>query len=321
MITAQAHPNIALIKYWGKSDEDLIIPVTGSVALTLDVFPTTTSVELLESAQKDTATLNGTPLTGVELARVSSFLEHIRTVAGRNEFAHVTSENTVPTAAGLASSSSGFAALAVAAAYAYELQLDARAISRIARRGSGSACRSIFSGVSRWNAGEDDESSFAEPLDWRGDDLAMILAVVSTERKAVSSRVGMQETARTSPYFDGWIQSNRELVEEASAAVAAGDFTRLGELTELSTLRMHAVMMASEPPIRYMNGLSFSLFDQVLELRQAGLESYATADAGPNVKILCRERDAVEIQGRLQTEFEAVDFVVSRSGPGATVIN
>src|SRR5690554_1015067 len=126
MITAQAHPNIALIKYWGKLDEKLIIPVTGSVALTLDVFPTTTSVELVENAREDTATLNGAPLTGVELARVSSFLDHIRTLSGRSEFAHVTSENTVPTAAGLASSSSGFAALAVAAVNAFELQLDAR---------------------------------------------------------------------------------------------------------------------------------------------------------------------------------------------------
>lgn len=321
MITAQAHPNIALIKYWGKSNEELIIPVTGSVSLTLDVFPTTTSVELRETAQEHSATLNGVPLVDGELTRVSSFLNHVRTLAGRSEFAHVTSQNTVPTAAGLASSSSGFAALAVAAANAYELELDARALSRIARRGSGSACRSIFSGLSRWNAGENDESSFAEPLDWRGDDLAMILAVVSTERKAVSSRAGMQQTARTSPYFEGWIHSNRALVEEASIAVAEGDFTRLGELTELSTFRMHAVMMASEPPIRYLNALSFSLFDKVLELRHTGFESYATADAGPNVKILCREQDAVEIQRQLRAEFEMLDFVVARSGPGATVIN
>lgn len=318
--TAVAQPNIALIKYWGKAHEDLIVPATGSISVTLDQYPTTTTVTLRPDANTDTATLGGVPLEGGELARVSRWLEHVRVLARSETRAHVDSTNTVPTAAGLASSASGFAALAVAASSAYGLELDARHLSRLARRGSGSASRSIFGGIVRWNAGVNDETSFAEPLAWNGPNLRVIIVEVSTARKHVSSREGMRHTIATSPFYNDWVRSNEELVDRASEAIAHADVRTLGELTELSTLRMHATMLAAEPPLRYLRGESLAVFDAVSTLREDGLVAYATADAGPNVKILTTDEDAQQVESAIRQGYPSFGILGSRLGPGARLL-
>lgn len=315
--TAVAQPNIALIKYWGKANEELIIPSTGSISLTLDQYPTTTTVTLQPEANTDTATLNDEALSGVELDRITAFLQHVRNLAGVETRAHVSSTNTVPTAAGLASSASGFAALATAACAAYHVQVDKRDLSRIARRGSGSAARSIFGGVVRWEAGEDDASSYAQPLDWRGPELRLVVARVSTARKSVSSREGMRRTIETSPFYEGWVRSNRELVLRASEAIAHGDLQTLGALTELSTMRMHASMLGAEPPLRYLEARSFALFDAISALRDRGVEAWATADAGPNVKILTTAADVEQVIDCITSEFPELEHLVSGVGGGA----
>ncbi len=162
--TAVAHANIALAKYWGKRDEALALPATSSLSLTLDAFHATTTVTLDAAASEDSGTLDGRPMSDGEVVRVRRFLDLVRSLAGSSVRASVTSVSTVPTGAGLASSASGFAALAGAAAAAYGLDLDPRALSRLARRGSGSAARSVFGGLVVWHAGTDDASSFAEPV-------------------------------------------------------------------------------------------------------------------------------------------------------------
>ncbi|SEC55572.1 diphosphomevalonate decarboxylase [Paramicrobacterium humi] len=316
--TAIAHPNIALVKYWGKRDEELILPATGSLSLTLDVFPTTTTIELT-GEKDDVVILDGAHLSGSESARVITVLDLVRELSGRDERARVTSTNTVPTAAGLASSAAAFAALAVAAAHSYELDADARTLSRLARRGSGSASRSVFGGLARWNAGVDDETSFAEPLEWRGPELAMVIAVVSSARKSVSSRNAMRRTVETSPYFPAWVESNAVLLDRMSEAVTTGDFTAMGELTEQSALRMHASMFGAVPPVRYLTASSVALFDAVAALRDSGVEAYATADAGPNVKTLCRASDADSVVARLSDAMPSVEYVVAHSGRGARI--
>lgn len=316
--TAIAHPNIALVKYWGKVNPDLIIPATGSLSMTLDIFPTTTSVELVDMPT-DSVILDDVELAGEESARVRLVLDLVRERSGRTERARVTSHNTVPTAAGLASSAAAFAALATAASAAYSYPADQAELSRLARRGSGSASRSIFGGLVRWNAGTDDDTSVAEPLTWAGDDLAMVVALLSSARKKIGSRKAMELTATTSPYYPGWVESNRILLERASAAVAAGEFTTLGEITEMSALRMHASMLGAEPPVRYLTARSFALFDAVAELRGQGLEAYASADAGPNVKILCRAREADALVAALRERMTDVNVLVSHAGPGATL--
>ncbi|WEV41846.1 diphosphomevalonate decarboxylase [Bifidobacterium sp. ESL0682] len=233
--TAVANANIALIKYWGKADEHLIIPRASSLSLTLDGLSTRTTVEFAKpdtSPADDSLTIDGKPQQGSALTRVSRFLDIVRDKAGIALPARVTSANTVPFGAGLASSASAFAALAAAASKAAGLDLSPRDLSRLARRGSGSACRSVFGGLVKWNAGHDDESSYAEPVDADNMDLAIIVVLISGEKKPISSREAMRRTIATSPLYDAWIDSCGQDLDDALAAIREGDVQRLGEITE-----------------------------------------------------------------------------------------
>lgn len=312
--TARAHPNIALVKYWGKADVAQNLPATGSLSMTLDVYPTTTTVRVDPTLAGDHVVLNGAPREGVVADRVSRLLGDVRALAGSAVAAQVDSVNTVPSAAGLASSASGFAALATAAAAAYGLDLDARALSRLARRGSGSAARSIVPRFAVWHAGSD-EQSFAEEV--TAPDLAMVVTTVDTREKAVSSREAMRRTALTSPFYPAWITSTAESLDAALAACRDGDVDRLGRITETNALRMHAVIQSCDPPIRYLSPTSVALFDRAAQLRAEGIAAYATADAGPNVVLLCPADAAETVRARVSDLARAV---VARPGPGAMLL-
>lgn len=309
--TATAHPNIALVKYWGKSDETLMLPAAGSMSMTLDAFPTTTTVSLSPDAEGDVFELGGAPADGEALRRVTRFLDLVRARSGSGAHAVVRSHNEAPTGAGLASSAAGFAALAVAAAAAYGLDLDRPGLSRLARRGSGSAARSIVPGYAVWHAG-DDEHSFAEAVE--APDARLIVVSVDERQKPVSSREAMRRTALTSPFYDAWIGSTEQSLAAMIEACRAGDFTRMGRITESHALRMHAVIQSADPPIRYLAPGSVAVFDAVAALRAGGLEAYATADAGPNVTVLVRPEDAEAAAG----ELGAIGPVrIAGPGPGA----
>lgn len=308
--TAQAFPNIALVKYWGKRDEQLMLPVAGSLSLTLDAFATTTTVTPNDHAALDSFELNGEPQTGDSLRRVTRFLDLVRERSGSSSRARVVSHNEAPTGAGLASSASGFAALATAASAAYGLPADAASRSRLARRGSGSAARSIISGVSVWHAGSDDETSYATQVD--APDMRMVIVTIDARQKAISSREAMRRTALTSPFYTGWITSTAASLAAMLEACRDRDFTRIGRITESHALRMHAVIMSADPPIRYLSPISFAVFDAVSHLRERGIEAYATADAGPNVCVITKPDDAETVAAAL-AEFGAVRVV----GPGA----
>ena len=314
--TAIAHTNIALIKYWGKVDAAIALPATSSVSLTLDAYRTETTVEW--GASSDSVHLDGRLLTGDPSTRVSRFLDLVRVLAGRDDHASVVSSNTVPTAAGLASSASGFAALAAAATAAAGLDLGPRELSILARKGSGSASRSIFGGLAVWYAGTDDASSFAEPLPDPGLDLAMVVAVVNAGAKGISSRDAMRLTAETSPYYGAWVSASRSDFEGMLAAVAAADFTRIGELAESNAMRMHASMLGATPPVSYWEPDSVRCLRLVRELRAAGVECYATMDAGPNVKVLCRRRD-VDAVTRAVESLGVAGVTTSLPGPGVRI--
>lgn len=311
--TARAHPNIALVKYWGKADTTVNLPATGSLSMTLDVFPTTTTVTLVPDAEHDAVVLNGTAREGVVRDRVVRFLDIVREMAGSRTTAVVDTVNTVPSAAGLASSASGFAALAAAASRAYGLDLDRTALSRLARRGSGSAARSVIPGFAVWHAG-DDQESFAEPLE--APDLAMVIAIVNAEEKAVSSRDAMKRTALTSPFYPAWVTSTAETLTAAVQASREGDVERLGRITETNALRMHAVIQSCDPPVRYLSPTSVALFDLAESLRVGGLPVYATADAGPNVVFLCRPEDADAVASAARP---LAQTMIARPGPGVEV--
>ncbi|MFF1530990.1 diphosphomevalonate decarboxylase [Cellulomonas sp. NPDC058312] len=323
--TAVAHANIALAKYWGKRDETLAIPATSSLSLTLDAFHATTTVTV--GGDADAGTLDGRPMSDGELGRVSAFLDLVRERAGSAERATVTSTSTVPTGAGLASSASGFAALAGAAAAAYGLDLDPRDLSRLARRGSGSASRSVFGGLVVWHGGTDDATSYAEPVPG-GEaggplDPAMAVVVLDAGQKAVSSRVAMRRTVETSPYFPAWVDATERDVALMLDAVAAGDLATLGGLAESNALRMHATMLGARPPVRYWTAHTVAVLDEVLALRAEGLPCWATIDAGPNVKVLCAAADLDVVATALARGTggdEARRVVTARPGPDLRVV-
>ncbi|HET9381407.1 MAG TPA: diphosphomevalonate decarboxylase [Streptomyces sp.] len=326
--TAVAHPNIALIKYWGKRDERLILPVTDSLSMTLDVFPTTTTVRLAPGAGQDRVTLNGTPATGDAGARITAFLDLVRERAGSDARAEVDTRNTVPTGAGLASSASGFAALAVAAAAAYGLGLDDTGLSRLARRGSGSASRSVFGDFTVWHAGPDtadreaaDLGSYAEPVPTAASlDPALVIAVVNAGPKPVSSREAMRRTVDTSPLYRPWADSSRADLTDMRAALTKGDLEAVGEIAERNALGMHATMLAARPAVRYLSPATVTVLDQVLQLRRDGVAAFATMDAGPNVKVLCHRTDAERVADAVRAAAPGGTVLVAGPGPGARLL-
>ncbi|WAX82245.1 diphosphomevalonate decarboxylase [Streptomyces sp. KMM 9044] len=323
---AVAHPNIALIKYWGKRDEQLILPRTDSLSMTLDIFPTTTRVRLAPGASNDDVTFNGVPATGEAHRRVIAFLELVRERAGLPHRAVVETENTVPTGAGLASSASGFAALAVAAAGAYGLDPDATALSRLARRGSGSASRSVFAGFAVWHAGrgtgtDADLCSYAEPVPVADLDPALVVAVVNAGPKAVSSREAMRRTVDTSPLYGAWADSSGDDLAEMRTALRLGDLDAVGEIAERNAFGMHATMLAARPAVRYLSSATLTVLDRVLQLRRDGVPAYATMDAGPNVKVLCHRADADRVAEAVRRAVPDGAAHVAGPGPGARLLN
>lgn len=321
--TAVARPNIALIKYWGKRDTALHLPETTSLSMTLDIFPTETTVEPGDAAGDET-TLNGDVAPAGFASKVSVFLDLVRELAGDTRRARVTTVNSVPTAAGLASSAAGFAALAVAASDAYGLDLDPRALSRLARRGSGSASRSIFDGFAIWHRGEGvgeqgDLSSFAEPTEAHIDP-ALVVCVVDAGEKSVSSRVAMQATVETSPFFRPWVESSVDDLGAMRRALIDGDLETVGEIAESNALGMHATMLGARPPIRYLAPSSVRVLDAILRLRADGVPAYATMDAGPNVKALCARSDADHVAQVLGAVPGVAWTQIARPGAGAALV-
>ncbi|MFE3260869.1 diphosphomevalonate decarboxylase [Nocardia sp. NPDC059091] len=324
-VAAIAHPNIALIKYWGKRDEVLHLPMTTSLSLTLREFPTTTRVTVGPDPTADRVTFAGAPAPEAFAAPVSRFLELVRERSGDRRYAVVDTVNTVPTGAGLASSAAGFAALALAAATAYGLDLDRAALSRLARRGSGSAARSVFGGFAVWWRGvgagaAGDLSSFAEPIDAPLLDPALVVALVDTREKAVPSREAMRRTMATSPFYPPWVAESARDLDRMRAALREGDLGTVGEIAEANALGMHATMLGARPAVRYFAPGTLRVLDLVLELRAAGIGAWATMDAGPNVKVLCDSRDSAVVAAAVAEVAGGVErIVVTTAGPGAVL--
>ncbi|WP_305787993.1 diphosphomevalonate decarboxylase [Symbioplanes lichenis] len=318
--TAVAHPNIALIKYWGKRDEGLMIPAVDSLSITLDVFPTTTTVRLGPAGREDRVSLGGRPAEAGVAKRVAAFLDLLRERAGRPESAVVDTRNTVPTAAGLASSASGFAALALAGAAAYGLELGPAALSRLARRGSVSAARSVFGGWAICRAGRGpgaDLDSFAEPVAVPDFDPALVIVLLDADAKSVSSRVAMRRTTETSPLYRAWADSSRTDLAEMRTALHRGDLDLVGEIAERNALGMHATMLAARPAVRYFSPATVTVLDHVVRLRAQGIAAYATMDAGPNVKVLCHREDGPRVAAELRGAAPGCPVIIARRGPGA----
>ncbi|MCQ9209419.1 diphosphomevalonate decarboxylase [Granulicatella seriolae] len=317
---ARAHTNIALIKYWGKRDKDLFLPMNSSLSLTLEAFYTDTKVTFDPNFTEDSFYLNLEKQSCEETQKISRFLDLFRQRMAVPLFARVESLNFVPTAAGLASSASAFAALAGAINQASGLDLDLPELSTFARRGSGSSTRSIYGGFVEWDMGTSSEDSMAIPVDDAGWDIGMLIIVVNAEKKTLSSRQGMESTVATSPFYPAWVTSAKEDLDNIKQAIADKDFQTVGQITESNGMKMHATMLGALPPISYWEADSVRAQQAVRQLRDKGFQAYMTMDAGPNVKVLCRASDLEAIKEELSKEFPKDKLVTSLPGNGLELL-
>ncbi|EMF0229471.1 diphosphomevalonate decarboxylase [Enterococcus hirae] len=319
---ARAYTNIALIKYWGKKNESLILPMNNSLSLTLDAFYTETEVSFSEAYTEDQFYLDNQLQDEKATKKISTFLDIVREKAGTTKKAKVISHNFVPTAAGLASSASGLAALAGACNEALKLGLDDQALSRLARRGSGSACRSIFGGFVEWEKGHDDQSSYAHPISSDGfeDHLAMVFLLLNEQKKDVSSRDGMRRTVETSSFYQGWLDSVEADLYQLKQAIKTKNFQLLGETMEQNGLKMHGTTLAARPPFTYWSPDSLKAMQAVRDLRNQGIPCYFTMDAGPNVKVLVQKDHLDKVKTTFSDLFSSQQVISAFAGPGMTII-
>ena len=316
---ARAHPNIALAKYWGKVPGSANAPAVPSLSVTLAGMTTETRVAWTDEPD-DRIEINGELADPRARARAIELVDRVRRAAGLSRRVHVASRNDFPTASGLASSASGFAALALASAAAAGLPIDLGELSDWARRTSASSARSLFGGYVELDAGRAGDAPLAarpvapaEALP-----LVVLVAVTTEAKKDVSSTDGMNRTARESPYYAAWLEHAPRLFAEVRAGVLAGDLARVGEAAEASALAMHASAIAAG--VVYFRGATVEVLAAVRALRAAGTGAWATIDAGPHVKVLVSPRDAAAVEASLRAIPYVVRVLVATPGPGATLV-
>lgn len=316
-VRARANVNIALIKYWGKAPghgpDDANLPAVPSLSLTLDGLYTETRARFRPELDQDVITLDGRTLAGDERDRAVVLLDAIRRRADLASPFEIDSTNHVPTAAGLASSASGMAALAAAAGRCAGIE-ETAVLSELARLGSGSAARSVYGGWVAWHGRRAEPIA---PLDHMP--IAVVIAVASTGPKHFNSRDAMNHTARTSPFYPAWVEQAHATFDEALAALRDRDRARLFHAMERSTWRMHASAMAADPPVFYWLPASVAVLAEVQAIRKDGLTCGATLDAGPNVKVFCEPGDADTIAKRLSDVPGIATTIQSSAGAGIQV--
>jgi len=318
--TALAHPNIAFIKYWGDKDPDLRIPVNGSLSMNLDNLYSRTTVEFDPGFKRDELTIGGRVPVDIAIQRVAQFLDYVRHLAGFSAYARVTSENNFPTGSGIASSASGFAALSLAASAAAGLDLDQPALSRLARRGSGSACRSVPGGFVEWKAGQDDETSYAYSIAasdyW---DLHDCIALVSKEHKETGSVAG-HILAGSSLLQDARVVDAERRLDLGRQAILKRDFHAFSDIVELDSNLMHAVMMTSQPQLYYWRPATLAVMQSVIEWRTEGMPVCFTIDAGPNVHVITTGEYSSAVVAKLNRIPGVIEVLVSHPGKEARLI-
>ncbi len=319
--SARACANIALAKYWGKADVKRNIPAVPSISLTLDQLVTETRVRFDPSLASDVVRLDGRRATTAEAERVVAMLDRVRREAGVRLNAHVSSHNHFPTAAGLASSASGFAALAASASAAVGLRFNARRLSALARASSASAARSIYGGFVELPAGSRGDADLAArpiapPEHWS---LRLVVAMTEPGKKKIGSTEGMERSRKTSPYYQAWLDQAPKWSRKIRRAIRERDLDTLGAAMERSTLAFHCCAITSDPPILYWAPATLAALATVHGLRERGVSAWATMDAGPHVKALCEIGDASRVRQALDRTRGVTRTWVTKPGPDVEV--
>ena len=316
-VTAIAHPNFALIKYWGKADSVSNKPAMSSLSLTIDALTSTTNISRNQGSSENIWILNGEEQN--DLTRINPVLRYLNNISRNNSGCIIKSENNFPTSAGLASSASGIASLVIAYNQLFRLDMSFDQLVEASMLGSGSAPRSLLGGFVILNVENELYSqTILEPEDWP---LSIIICITDDKEKIISSREGMEISRKTSPFYQSWLDTNKGDIQIAKSAIAEQDIKKLGEVTEKNCYLMHQVMRTSSPQINYMTERTNNCIEEIKEIRKDGVELFFTVDAGPQVKIVCKPEDKELIKDRLSNKSYITNLVEANIGNGARVIN
>ena len=288
--------NIALCKYWGKRDLALNLPYNSSLSIALPYYTTTT---ISINPGKDQVFLHGAEQKSHSsfYKRVIEFIDLFR--AHPNQFFKIETYNDIPTAAGFASSASGFAALIKALDDLFEWKLTNEELSILARMGSGSAARSIYSGFVYWQAGEKDDGSdsYAKQIKMKKwNNLRLAFVIASDKKKDVSSRDGMNLAVDSSPFYKAWLDKVNNDLRLIKPAILEHDIKAVGKIAESDALAMHSTAITSWPPVLYWNPLTIEAMQKVWKLREDGIEVYFTMDAGSSLILLFEKKSESAIE-------------------------
>jgi diphosphomevalonate decarboxylase len=283
---------------------------------------TKTTVEFEQVLSHDILFLNGHEAKPEETARASRVLDAVRKAAGMTAKARIYSENNFPTAAGIASSASGFAALSCAGADAAGMKADHRHLSIFARMGSGSACRSVLGGFVEWKKGSkpDGSDSFAVQISpashWK--ELRNVIAITDAGRKLIGSDAGMQLTVTGSALYKERVRAMPSIIKQMRHAIEKRELHSFLSLAMKESSNMHAVMMDSSPPIIYLNDISRAIMHAVHQFNneEGSVVAGYTFDAGPNAHVYTSEKYAKRVE-RMLSEISGVKkTMVCRAGAG-----
>ncbi len=320
-VLIKTSPSLALIKYWGKLPNKYNIPATTSLAVTLQGLRTETL--MIRDGSGKLIIQENNDATHIE-HNLADYVGILNRYSRISFMPDAYSINNFPTAAGIASSSSGYAALALGL-LAFETQKTIQCAhlkscltekkflqnaSRLARIGSVSASRAVYEGFTLLQRGAQYAEQLAPASFW--DNLRIVIVIVSTRKKAVSSRNGMKLTEQTSPYYKAWIHDAKKLSQEALSAFGHKDLEKLGACMRASYLRMHGSAMAAGSPIIYWLPESLAVLHCAEALRKEGYSVWETMDAGPQVKLIYEEREEQQIIVRLKTMLE--EYTVNSKG-------
>jgi diphosphomevalonate decarboxylase len=320
--TASAGANVALVKYWGKRDADLNLPATGSISLTLDSLSALARV-WISDGREYRFTMDGVPVAGAAGERMDRFLDLLAAELGAAGPLVTDVHVNFPVASGLASSAAIHCAIAAAAAACNGARLGLERISELARRGSGSASRSVHGGFVEWRRGEradGRDSTAVQLLPESGWNLAMAVAVTTQERKPLGSRDAMEHVARTSPLYPAWLAGQEADLAAMRAAIERRDLDSLGRIAEENCLRMHATCLSARPPVIFWSPATLAVMQEARTLREGGIPAYFTIDAGPQVKMICRGQDLDRVCARLENVAGVREVLRAAPGKGVRIL-
>lgn len=300
-VTVRSYANIAIIKYWGKEDAAKMIPSTSSISLTLENMYTETSLSPLDaSADAHAFYIEGVLQSPAEQEKIAAVIDRFKP-AGESGYVRVDTKNNMPTAAGLSSSSSGLSALVLACNDYYQLGLSQTQLAQAAKFASGSSSRSFFGPLSAWDKETGDIYQVETDLK-----LAMIMLVLNDQQKPISSREGMKRCMETSRNFNEWVSQSAQDYQDMLVYLRENDFEKVGQLTERNALLMHSTTAEASPAFSYLTPESYEAMDFVKQLREQGHQCYFTMDAGPNVKVLCLEKDLQELLPIFEQQYRVI---------------